>query len=283
MDVKRTTENNQRSPQISRRNPAMRGCPSKTILNVRSPRHQSVRPQPGLRRTAADNRRDPQAEPAEGRRGKRGREGAGPEPPVIPRAEPPSSWPCRIEAGRDPGIRRAHQRQALFDRAHPRRREVLTRPGRIAEPGVVRDVDEPRGPVAASIELSPGIDRLVADQRRRPPASPGRRNVRGPGPPAKPPPGTTWTGSGIPARLKFAERHEVPFVVRAADCSVRQDRDQAVAGSVARSNRTLPTKTGRPPRPGRSPPGPRRPLEQEGLAVSGHTTTFGPGPASATP
>ena len=100
-----------------------------------------------------------------------------------------------IERRGNAGIRRAQQRQPFLHGAHARGREVLTRSGRVAEPGVVGDVHQPGRPVAAIDDL-----RRKRSLRSRSAApnggSPGTCNVRGPGPEAKPLPGITMIGSG---------------------------------------------------------------------------------------
>ena len=62
--------------------------------------------------------------------------------------EPGDDPSDRIHDGGDAGIGRAHQRQSLFDGAHPCLLKMLVRATRAAEPGIVGDVEQIAGPLA---------------------------------------------------------------------------------------------------------------------------------------
>ena len=71
-----------------------------------------------------------------------------------------------VDGGGNTVVRGAHERQALLDRAHPRLVQVLARPGGIAEPAIVGEVEHERRPLGALHDLA-REDGLVADERRR--------------------------------------------------------------------------------------------------------------------
>ena len=67
----------------------------------------------------------------------------------------------------DPGRGRTQHRQAFFQRTHPRLREMLVGPRERAEPCVVGELQQEIGALRRPQVLRK--DRLVADERQRPP------------------------------------------------------------------------------------------------------------------
>ena len=185
--------------------------------------------------------------------------------------------PSRIECRGDPGVGGAQQRQPFLHRAHAGRLKVLAGAARIAEPGVVGDVDQPGGAVGRGPRSR--LERSPRSRSSGPTGgAPATCSVRGPGPRANPPPGTTWMPSGEPIRLVFPERHEVPLVIHAVDRARIGQREQAVARPiVAVEADRADQRRGTARRLHDDPRGPADPAQEgTGNAVSGQTTTAGP-------
>ena len=125
-----------------------------------------------------------------------------------------------------------HERDPLLDGPHARLMQVLARPGCIAEPAVVGDVEQQPRPLGAGHDRA-GEDRLVADERR------GRGKARHVEQWA-------WHRADIEAatqasellqpdrfhlrlqRQVFAERHEVGLVVAARERAALAEHQDAV-------------------------------------------------------
>ena len=69
--------------------------------------------------------------------------------------EPRQDAAVAIDDCRDAVVGRADERQPLLDRAHARLVQVLTRPGGVAEPAVVGDVDQQPGPLGRPARSRP--------------------------------------------------------------------------------------------------------------------------------